>query len=199
MALGLFTPQRFKNLQIIKWETSLCFDSIFKFVGFFKQYSYCHRLALIKTLSTYQSQNHPRVFFSGKNHTRTCPILVSPGKRGCGYPRKPYVRHVCLPDKQKVENQWTKFMKSWTKMTENESLLCIWASDLWTSPVHFMSFSLYDVPLLPKALKLFLLPLFLAIIWSYQGVSPSGGEPVNACINVSILEQFRRMQYDFPT
>lgn len=27
-----FLPQRFKNLQIIKWETSLCFDSIFKFV-----------------------------------------------------------------------------------------------------------------------------------------------------------------------
>ena len=50
MALGLFTPQRFKNLQIIKWETSLRFDSIFKFVGFFKQYSYCHRLALIKNI-----------------------------------------------------------------------------------------------------------------------------------------------------
>ena len=40
MALGLpprppTPPQIFKNLQIIKWETSLCFDSIFKFVVFF--------------------------------------------------------------------------------------------------------------------------------------------------------------------
>lgn len=66
-----------------------------------------------------------------------------------------------------------------------------------------MSFSLYDVSLLPKALKLFLLPhFFFFFLSSYdptKWVSPSGGEPVNACINVSILEQFRRMQYDLPT
>ena len=79
MALGLFSPRDSKTFKLLSGKLVYALTPYLVyaltpylnlwFCFFKKQYSYCHRLALIKTLLSYQSQNHPGLFFSGKNHT----------------------------------------------------------------------------------------------------------------------------------
>lgn len=83
MISGFFFSE-IKNFKLPEWETSFCFSSIFKFWGFLQQYSYYHRLALVK-LNILSITKPSRSISQGKKNPRnhaTYPILVSPRKRG---------------------------------------------------------------------------------------------------------------------
>ena len=62
MASGLVFPRESKNFKLSKWETSLCFDSIFKFVWLFATVFLLSQVGLSKNLISLQSQNFPGIF-----------------------------------------------------------------------------------------------------------------------------------------
>lgn len=79
-----------KNLKLSEWETTLCFNYIFKFAGLFATLLLLSQVGLIqyKTMQEFL----PREKSSGKHATH--PTLVSPGGSGC--PRMLHTRHDCL-------------------------------------------------------------------------------------------------------